>query len=104
MKKLLLTSIVMIGISSFATAQNAEQLRQKREAAKKETTQPALVSPADAATQAKVVIATTEKTDAEVATTEAEATKSNTTDDIKAAKLAEQKKTATPAAKKVKGN
>ena len=95
----------MIGISSVASAQNGEALRQKKEAAKKEANQPAFTN---AANETAPVKATTpkEKTDAELAAKGTEDVKvddSKKTDDIRA-KVAEQKKASKPVAKKTKSN
>lgn len=65
MKKLLLVSIVMIGASSFASAQNGEALRAKKQTARKEANQPVISNAANEV--AKPATTTAVKTDAEVA-------------------------------------
>ncbi|MBL0182454.1 MAG: hypothetical protein IPP96_09190 [Chitinophagaceae bacterium] len=87
MKKLLLASIVMMGISSVAAAQTPEAVRERKEAAKKEANQPVISNAANVTASEKV------KTESKVAADKNEAAKP---------KEAEVKKTALPAAKKVK--
>jgi len=87
MKKLLLASIVMMGISSVAAAQTSEAIREKKEAAKKEANQPVFSNAANVTASEKV------KTESKVAADKNATAKPQE---------AEVKKTALPAAKKVK--
>jgi len=64
MKKLLLASMIMIGVSGFAYAQSPEAVKAKKAAAKRNQSQPALTTASTAPDKAAVV---KEKTDAEVA-------------------------------------
>lgn len=107
MKKLLLASIIMIGMSHLATAQNAELQRHKKEAAKKEANQPAFTNSSNEAVPAKVATTTEEKTDAEIAAKEAKALKPSTTvktETVAVKEVKEKKEAKQPAAKKTKGN
>lgn len=90
MKKLLLASIIMVGISSVAAAQTSEALREKKEAARKEANQPVFSNAANVTASEKA------KTDTKVAADKIEAAKA------KEAEVKEVKKAAAPAAKKVK--
>jgi len=108
MKKLLLASILMAGISSFAFAQTPEAVKAKKEAAKKGTAAPAISTYDNktAADSKKV------KADKPVETDDMKAAKIKTTDQESVkpvektdAKVAETKKAAKPAkAKKIKGS
>jgi cytoskeletal protein RodZ len=89
MKKLLLASMFVIGISGIAAAQNPEAVRAKKEAAKKEKNEPAMTN---AAQETSIQPATAKSKEAVKQKTDAQAAKE---EEVK--KQEEAKKAAAPA-------